>query len=147
MRSYSYSQQGLALTEKFEGCRLSAYQDSVGVWTIGYGHTKGVKEGATCTLEEAQQWLQEDVEMAVKDVNQHLEVDVNQGEFDAMVDFTFNLGCGAFNGSTLLRLVNSGDLANAANEFEKWDHAGGKVVAGLLRRRLAEKEEFVNGNP
>jgi lysozyme len=141
----TYSKTGLAITEKFEGCKLSAYQDSVGVWTIGYGHTLGVQEGDTCTQEQAEQWLQEDTDAAVSNVNQHLTVQVSQNEFDALVDFAFNLGVGNFDGSTLLKDVNSGDLEAAAQEFEKWDHAGGKVVAGLLRRRLAEETEFEDG--
>jgi lysozyme len=139
-----YSKTGLGLTEKFEGCRLSAYQDQVGVWTIGYGHTRNVHKGDTCTQEQAEQWLLADIALAEDDVNTHVLLpELTQGEFDALVDFAFNLGCDALNKSTLLRLLNHNDKAHAALEFEKWDHAGGKVVAGLLRRRLEEKQMFL----
>jgi lysozyme len=137
-----YSAQGLALTEKFEGVRLTAYQDQVGVWTIGYGHTRGVKPGDTCTEEQAQAWLREDIALCEQDVNTHVKVPLTQGEFDALVDFSFNLGCASLNGSTLLRLLNATDYHGAAAEFEKWDHAGGKVVAQLLQRREAEEQLF-----
>lgn len=138
-----YSKAGLALTERFEGCRLVAYQDQVGVWTIGYGHTRGVYPGMTCTQEQADQWAQEDSCNCEQDTNTHVTAPLTQGEFDALVDFCFNLGGTSLNGSTLLKLLNAGNYAAAANEFVKWDHAGGKVVAGLLRRRLAEKQEFL----
>lgn len=137
-----YSLDGLHLTERFEGCRLEAYRDSVGVLTIGYGHTAGVKEGDTCTQEQAERWLQEDIQAAANAVNKYVNVSLTQGEFDALVDFTFNLGSGSLQHSTLLRLLNSGDPEDAAKEFERWDKAGGKVVAGLLRRRQAEESEF-----
>jgi lysozyme len=142
--SMQYSKSGVELTEQFEGCKLAAYQDQVGRWTIGYGHTAGVKEGDTCTQEEAEAFLEQDMNWAVNCVNALVTVPLSQGEFDALVDFSFNLGYGSLQHSTLLRKVNDGDLADAANEFEKWDHAGGQVVAGLLRRRIAEKQEFQN---
>jgi len=137
-----YSQTGRALTEQFEGCRLMAYQDQAGVWTIGYGHTSGVSEGMTCTQAQADSWLAEDIQWAADVVNREVEVALSQGEFDALVDFVFNAGSGNFQSSTLLRLINSGDLTDAAAQFDLWDHAGGQVVAGLLRRRQAETAEF-----
>lgn len=138
----NYSKTGIQLTERFEGCSLSAYQDQVGKWTIGYGHTWGVQPSMVCTQQQAEEWLQEDLQWAVRVVNAAVKVSLSQGEFDALVDFTFNLGSGSFEHSQLLTLINQGNLAAAAEEFSKWDHAGGKVVAGLLRRRLAEKREF-----
>jgi lysozyme len=138
----NYSKTGLALTESFEGLKLTSYQDSVGVWTIGYGHTNGVQQGQTITMQQAEAFLVADVAWAVAFVNHVLTVLVTQGEFDALVDFVFNLGSGTLAHSTLLQLVNSGNFAAAANEFEKFDHAGGVVVAGLLRRRVAEKQIF-----
>lgn len=139
----TYSKDGLHLTEQFEGCRLSAYQDQVGVWTIGFGHTgPDVHSGLTCTLEQAEAWLQQDIQWAASAVRRYVSIPLTQGEFDALVDFTFNLGVGSLEHSTLLKLVNQKDLAYAAEQFDKWDRAGGKVVAGLLRRRLAEKKEF-----
>ena len=138
----NYSQSGLRLTEQFEGCRLEAYQDQIGQWTIEYGHTEGVYPGMSITQLQAEQFLLGDIQHAVNCVNTLVKVPLTQGEFDAMVDFAFNLGVGAFGGSTLLKLVNQGNFADAANEFDKWDHAGGQIVAGLLRRRQAETEEF-----
>jgi lysozyme len=138
----NYSKSGIQLTEQFEGCRLTAYQDQVGRWTIGYGHTAGVQPGQVCTQEQAEEWLQEDTAWAVRVVNAAVRVSLSQGEFDALTDWVFNLGSGNFQHSHLLELVNQGDFTNAANEFQKWDRAGGQVVAGLLRRRIAEQQEF-----
>lgn len=137
-----YSKAGLTLTEGFEGCRFLAYRDQVGRLTIGFGHTSGVKEGDRCTPEEAEAMLVADEAWATAFVNHIVKVNLTQGEFDALVDFTFNLGSGNFQSSTLLKLVDQGQFELAAKEFEKWDLAGGKVVAGLLRRRLAEEAEF-----
>lgn len=141
----NYSKAGLGLTEQFEGCKLVAYQDSTGRWTIGWGHTAGVKEGDTCTPEQAYAWLVADMAWAVAYVNKVVTVQLNQQEFDSICDFTFNLGSGSLLHSTLLRLLNEGKFQDAANEFNKWDLAGGKVVAGLLRRRQAETDEFKDG--
>lgn len=138
----NYSKSGLALTERFEGCKLVAYQDQGGTWTIGYGHTKGVKPGDTCTPDQAEQWLIEDTKNAEDIVNKDVIVPLTQGEYDSLVDFVFNLGGKDLEISTLLKLLNSSDYQGAANEFVKWDHVGGKEVAGLLNRRLAEKQEF-----
>ena len=140
-----YSKVGLALTERFEGCALHAYPDVVGVPTIGYGHTRGVRIGMTCTLAQAQDWLAQDTLDAQDAVNEMVDVALSQSEFDSLVDFVFNLGAYAFGHSTLLRLLNAGDFAAAAGQFALWDHAGGQVVAGLLRRRLAERQEFTQG--
>lgn len=139
----TYSKQGQALTERFESCRLKSYQDVKGVWTIGWGHTRGVYKGMTCTQAQADQWLADDTAASQSNVNRHLTVPVTQAEFDALVDFDFNLGDKNVNTSHLLAYVNAGKLAKAAAEFAKWDHADGKEVAGLLRRRLAEKAEFL----
>ena len=137
-----YSQSGIHLTEQFEGCRLTAYADQGGVLTIGYGHTGAILRGQTCTQEQAEEWLHQDIVFAETEVNRLVKVPLTQPEFDALVDFTFNCGVGNFLHSTLLTLLNKGDYANAALEFEKWDKCAGQVVAGLLRRRLAEAAEF-----
>lgn len=139
-----YSRKGLALTEGFEGCRLVAYQDSGGVWTIGFGHTRDVNPGDTCTELQALAWLLQDTQFAVDAVNRLVTVQLNQSEFDALVDFVFNCGTGNFSRSTMLKLLNEGQFQAAADELEKWDIAGGQVVAGLLRRRVAEHDEFLN---
>lgn len=137
-----YSKAGQLLTTQFEGCRLIAYQDSKGVWTIGYGHTLGVYAGMTCTQEQALAWLAQDMGWACAVVKRLVQVPLLQNEFDALVDFVFNAGSGNFAASTMLKLINQGNLGGAAGEFERWDEAGGAVIAGLLRRRLAEKKEF-----
>lgn len=137
-----YSRPALTFTERFEQCRLVAYQDTGGIWTIGYGHTHGVKMGDTCTQAEAEAWLRADVFIAVTDVNRMLRVRVTQNEFDALVDFAFNCGTKALNYSRLLLLVNTRNMQLAAKEFERWDHVGGHVVAGLLKRRIAEENLF-----
>lgn len=146
MMPMRYSKQGAALTERFEGYRSESYQDQHGIWTIGYGHTRGVIEGMSCDQAQAEAWRCEDTAAAESAVNHMVRVPMTQGEFDALVDFVFNLGAQAFSGSTLLRLLNAGNYAAAADEFAKWDHCGGKEVAGLLRRRLAEKAEFAAAN-
>ncbi|HUN83568.1 MAG TPA: lysozyme [Terracidiphilus sp.] len=147
VNNLTFSANGLSLTEQFEGCRLTAYQDQVGVWTIGYGHTgPDVSQGLTITSEQAQTLLAQDVGSAAACVNQAVAVQLTQDEFDALVDFVFNLGAAAFEGSTMLRLLNAGEYANAAAQFDLWDHAGGAVVAGLLRRREAEAMLFDTGS-
>lgn len=142
MNQMAYSAAGLALTQEFEGCSLTAYQDSVNVWTIGYGHTAGVIPGMTITQDQATAFLVQDVQGAVDCVNNNVSVALTQGQFDALVDFVFNLGAGAFLGSTLRSQLNLGNYAAASQEFPKWDHAGGKVVTGLWRRRMAEQALF-----
>jgi lysozyme len=137
------SAAGIKLIESFEGVRLTAYQDIKGIWTIGVGHTgTDVRPGMTITQAQAEQLLLADVAHAVATVNSCVTVTLNQDEFDALVDFAFNAGCGALEGSTLLKDLNGGNYTAAADQFEDWDHAAGKVVAGLLRRREAEAEMF-----
>lgn len=139
----NYSKSAEQVTESFEGCRLSAYQDQVGKWTIGYGHTgSDVHAGMTITEEEALDLLRKDLSIAASCVTKLLTAQLTQNEFDALVDFVFNLGCGTFYLSTMRKLLNHGEIQAAALEFEKWDHAGGKVVAGLLRRRMSEEHLF-----
>jgi lysozyme len=139
----TYNLSGEHVTQAFESCRLTAYRDIKGVLTIGWGHTgTEVVEGLVWTQEQADAQLVQDMAVAVRDVNRLVTVPVTQNEFDALVDFTFNAGGGAFAGSTLLKLLNTGDYQGAAAQFDLWDHASGQVVAGLLRRRLAEKQEF-----
>jgi lysozyme len=143
MADMTYSDNGLALTKGFEGFRADSYQDQVGVWTIGYGHTgPSVHGGQTVTADQADLLLRSDVAAAVTCVNNAVTADISQNQFDALVDFVFNLGCHALLMSTLLRDVNSRQFASAAAQFLLWDHAGGVVVPGLLRRRQAESALF-----
>jgi lysozyme len=139
----SYSANGLALTQQFEGLRLDAYQDSAGVWTIGYGHTgSDVHSGLAISEEQAGDLLVTDVASAVSSVNRLVTVSLTQNQFDTLVDFVFDVGSGNFASSTLLRELNAGNAALAVEQFVRWDHAHGVVVRGLLRRRLAEAQLF-----
>lgn len=139
----NYSKNGLHLTEQFEGCKLHSYLDVAGVATIAYGHVKGVRLGMTCTQQQAEEWLLEDVGNAEAAVNRLVRVPLNQNQFDALVDLVFNVGVGNFFSSTLLRLLNINAMDRADDEFAKWNKAGGIVRDGLTRRRLADKNLFI----
>lgn len=136
------SQKGLDLIKSFEGLRLSAYRCPADIPTIGYGTTAGVKMGDTITKERAEELLREDVKRFEGYVNRLVKVPLTQGQFDALVSFVYNLGAGNLSSSTLLRLLNAGDYAGAAAQFERWNKAGGKTLAGLVRRRAAERALF-----
>lgn len=135
--------QAAGFISSFEGCRLSAYMCSAGVWTIGYGHTEDVKEGDTCTEEQAKAWLIDDIRETQALLAYYVNVPVTQNEFIALVSLAFNVGVGALMKSKLLRKLNSGDRDGAAEEFLDFDLANGKRVAGLTRRRKAEHDLFL----
>ena len=137
------SDEGLSLIKDFEGLRTEAYLDSVLIPTIGYGHTKDVQLGDTCTEEQATEWLRNDVGSAEKCVNNSVKVGMTQGQFDALVSWVFNLGCGRLKSSSVLSKLNAGDDVGAAESMVKYDRAGGQVIAGLTRRREAEKALFL----
>lgn len=139
-----YSEAGYKLTKEFEGLRLMAYQDGGGVWTIGYGHTMGVKKGDLITEGQAQRFLEFDVMDSVDAVNKLVKVQLTQNEFDALVDFVFNMGEPQFTTSTLLRKLNSGDFKGAADQFKRWNLDNGKIEKGLVRRRKAEEDLFLS---
>ena len=141
------SMNGLNLIKQFEGLRLNAYDDGVGVWTIGYGTIKypngvRVKKGDKITQAQADQYIANDVATFERAVNMLVNVPLNQNQFDALVSFTYNLGATNLSASTLLKKLNSKDYKGAAAEFPKWNKAGGKVMTGLVRRRKAEMELF-----
>jgi len=138
------AEPGLALLKSFEQCRLSAYRDSAGIATIGWGHTDGVKMTDTCSQDQADRWLVGDVQAAVNACDANAPKNLTENQFDALVVFTFNVGVGAEAHSTLLAKLKAGDMAGAADEFLKWDHAGGVVVPGLTRRRQAERALFLS---
>ncbi len=141
--NYYYSGNGIQLTEHEEGLRLTAYQDSGGIWTIGVGHTgPDVYPGQTITREEAQDLLMQDIRFAANAVNNLVQVEITQNEFDALTDFVFNVGVNNFANSTLLKKLNLGDFAGAAAEFPRWDKVHGVTVAGLLQRRINEEKLF-----
>jgi lysozyme len=146
--SKQYSMSVLQMTAGFESLALVAYQKMINgkldKWTCGFGHTgDDVYKRVTCDRAQALRWLQEDIQWAERVVRAFVKnVNLTQGEFDALVDFTFNCGSGNLEHSTLLKLVNAGQFEAAAKEFEKWNKCDGKACAGLLRRRLAEEAEF-----
>ena len=134
------SENGLALIKRFEGLRLTAYQDSVGVWPIGYGHTSSVSEGQTITQTQADAYLRADCANAEKAVNRYMAVyQWNQNQFDALVSFTYN--CGAGNLRTLLD-GGARSIAQISEKIPAYRKAGGKVLKGLVNRRAAEKTLF-----
>lgn len=132
------SGEGIALIKKFEGCELNAYQCSADVWTIGYGHTRGVSEGDTCTKDDAEKILIDDLVEFEGYVNDLVDAELTQNQFDALVAWTFNLGPTNLKSSTLLTRLNSGDLDDVPHQIKRWNKAGGKVLDGLVRRREAE---------
>ena len=144
------SKQGLALIKQFEGCSLTTYKDSAGLFTIGYGHLIG--DGKTLpdiakyklTQKQADMLLQYDIVPKEKAVVRLCPVILTQNEFDALVSFTFNLGAGALQRSTLRQKLNRGDKAGAAKVLLRYNRAGGKVVRGLVRRRMAEYKLFMS---
>jgi len=137
------SNNGINLIKRFEGLELKSYKDSVGILTIGYGHTHAVRAGDVITGEQADAFLREDLQVAELTVNTNVKVKLTQGQFDALVSFVFNLGSGNFVKSTLIKKLNAGDYAGAADEFGKWVNAGGKKLPGLVKRRAAEREVFL----
>lgn len=141
-KKMSISGNGLALIKRLEGLRYNAYQCSAGVWTIGYGHTKGVKEGDTCTISQANEWLLEDVAEAEDAVNSQ-RLDINQNQFDSLVSFCFNVGIKAFKESTLLKKIreNPND-PTISSEFARWKYAAGNEVTGLINRRKEESNLY-----
>lgn len=138
-----YSRDGLHLTEGFEQCRLVPYLDSAGILTNGWGNTHGVIPGVPITQAQADADLLENVQNAVNAVNRLVTTPLTQHQFDACVDFVFNAGQGNFASSTLLRDLNDGRYLLAAQEFKRWDMAGGAHLAGLARRRQAEADLFM----
>lgn len=131
------------LIKSFEGCKLTTYADSVGVLTIGYGHTgPDVHRGKVITQSQADDLLAADLARFETGVTNLVKVTLTANQFGALVSFAYNLGLGSLGGSTLLKKVNAKDFAGAKLEFSKWDHAGGKVLAGLTKRRAAEAVLF-----
>lgn len=139
------SENGLKLIRNYEGLRTTAYLDSNGAWTIGFGHTgPDVFPGKTITPQEAERLLQQDLRRFEGYVQELIGVVLNQNQFDALVSFTYNVGKGAFLGSTLRQLVNQKNFTLAAAQFERWVHGdNGNVLQGLVKRRKAEKELFI----
>ena len=147
--SMSVSNKGVDLICEFEGKRLAAYDDGVGVWTIGFGTIKypngvRVKKGDTCTLEQAKEYMRHDLIEFEHTVNRSVKVQLNQNQFDALVSLAYNIGSNAFKSSTLVKKLNAGDYQGAADQFNAWVNAGGKRMQGLVSRRDREKLLFLS---
>ena len=136
---------GIDMVKKYEGVYLYAYRDPVGIWTIGYGHTKGVYGGQTISQAQADAYLREDMAEFEGEVNRQVKVPVTQNMFDALVSFAFNVGGGALASSDLLQKLNAGDYTGAANEFGRWVYGGGQQLPGLVKRRASERALFLTG--
>ena len=137
------------IVQTAEGKKNQAYPDPAtggDPWTIGYGHTgPEVHEGLYWDDPTCEENLVKDLVWAVECINRHVTVALTQDEFDALVDFVYNVGGPGFTNSTLLKKLEAGDYAGAADEFDKWDHAAGRVVQGLLNRRQRETDLFKQG--
>lgn len=142
------SDSGLALIKQFEGTRTDAsgnfiaYQDATGTWTIGYGHTAGVQPGQVINADQANAYLQTDVQTAVAAVHSSVKTAVSQNQFDALVSFVFNVGAGNFASSTLLSMLNAGNASGAAAQFGAWIYSKGQQLSALVTRRAAESALF-----
>lgn len=142
------SNVGINLISSFEDTRLKAYDDGVGVWTIGIGTTvypsgNKVKQGDTCTLDQAKSYFKQDLAKFEKTVNDSVKVSLSQNQFDALVSLAYNIGSSAFKDSTLLKKLNKIDYQGAADQFPLWNKAKGKILNGLTRRRAAERALFL----
>jgi lysozyme len=133
---------GIDLVKRFEGCKLAAYKCPAGVWTIGYGHTGDVKEGMRITPHQADVILDYDLGRFAKAIHSRFP-SLNENQYAACVSLAFNIGVTRFLSSTLAKRIAAKDFDGAADEFLRWDKAGGKVLAGLVRRRIAERDLFL----
>lgn len=140
------SHNGIVFIEDAEGFRSTAYKDGGGVWTIGFGTTfidgQPVEEGMTCTVQQAEVYMQGHLASVQTAVNQLVRVPMKQGMFDALCSFVYNLGVKAFRESTMLTLLNKGQYKEAGAQFDKWVYDNGKVVPGLISRRRRERDMF-----
>ncbi len=146
---------GIELIKKYEGLRLISYQDVIGIWTCGYGRTKNIQEGDSCTLAQATAWLLEDIEDAENIINEVVTVQLNENQRAALTSFVFNVGGGkegvkdgfvhlkSGGQSHLLQYVNMGAFGKASEQFSKWNKAGGFPVVGLTKRRMEEAALFM----
>jgi lysozyme len=137
---------GINLIKSFEALRLTAYPDpgtGAEPWTIGYGHTEGVSQGDTCTIDQATQYLQDDLNQFIQGVRSLLTLELNDNQFSALVSFAFNCGLNDLKHSTLLREINANNFDNIMVDFQMYDKGSGHILAGLLKRRTAEANLFM----
>lgn len=136
------NQAGTDLIKSFESCRLSVYEDIVGLNTVGWGQRTNLPVGTTITQLQADNMLADHLDEICNQIKHCLEVELNDNQFSAVVSLVYNIGIGNFESSTLLKLLNLQQFQAASEEFKRWDLASGRVVDGLLRRRLAERQLF-----
>lgn len=139
------SERGIALIKQFEGCKLTAYKCAAGVWTIGVGHTLNVREGDKITQKKADALLAIDLAATEIAVERNVKPKINQEMFDALVSLVFNIGIGHFTTSTVLKELNKVDYVAAADAILMWNKGGGKILVGLVKRRQAERQLFLEG--
>jgi len=140
------NEAGLAIIRHFEGLKTRAYRCPAGIWTIGYGHTVGVRRSDVCTKEQAERWLREDVLYAEEAVSRMVKVPLTDNQFSALVSFAYNVGIDddsdaipeGLGDSSLLKKLNRGDYGSVPASLRRWNKAGGRVLLGLVRRRAAE---------
>jgi len=139
--------QLLDLVKEFEGCKLEAYQDQVGKWTVGYGSTgPGINEDTVWTQEQADTRLIVSLERFQAQIIKNTEMALGDNQLDALTSFVYNLGLGSYLKSTLKKKIEDKEFVEAADEFLKWDRVGGEVSPGILRRRKAERQLFLSGD-
>lgn len=140
------SDRGLDIIKEFEGFRARAYMCPAGVWTIGYGHTRGVKAGDVVNEQQATELLRNDVKEAEEAINGLVKVELSQWQFDALVSLVYNIGSGNFYNSTIRRLLNEGcdDEDRLRHAWCMWKRAGSRTLSGLIRRREKEFKLFTN---
>ncbi|BET97635.1 lysozyme [Xenorhabdus taiwanensis] len=141
------SENGINKLKSYEGLKLKAYPDpatGAAPWTIGYGHTKGVESGQVITIQQAEEFLHQDLIPIYAAIQQLVKVPLTQGQFDALCSFIFNLGIVNFAHSTLLKKLNTGDYQGAVKEFVKWDRADGRELSALSMRRESEQKTFLS---
>lgn len=145
------SKKGIELIHSWEQFRSKAYQDSGGVWTIGWGSTRifgrSVRRGDRITKEDANEQFEKDLHYFENAVDSYVNVDINQNQFDALVSLTYNIGAGNLASSTLLKRLNRKDYSGAGRAFTLYVNCKGKVLRGLVRRRKAEKKLFLSVKP
>ena len=138
------NERGLSIIKEFEGLRLRSYVCPAGKWTIGWGHTRTARPNMGITEGQADELLREDVRNFERCINRNVRVPLTNNEFSALVSWAFNIGCGAVQTSTLLRVLNQGNKTRAADELLRWNRGDGRVLKGLIRRRQAERELFLS---
>lgn len=143
INDYVVCDEAIEIIKKFEGLRLKAYKCPSGVWTIGYGHTKGVIKGQVITSEQAESLLMGDITEACHIVSDLIEIPLSNYQFSALVSFVFNVGYTRFAKSTIRKLINNGDLKRAVDQFDRWVYSGTTVLQGLVKRRAEEKALFL----